>query len=131
MAGQPAHALVAGDGDQGDGDQGGGGGALVPRGACVIPGRLLDLGDWPGLIDGPGRVAGELYAIADPAVLPRLDAFEEYDPADPEGSLYVRETVRLIDPPCDAHVYRYAGARDGCALVPGGDWRAWKEERAA
>lgn len=119
MTGGSAHARFAGDG------------ALSFRGACTIAGRLVDLGDWPGLIAGPGRVAGELYAIADPAVLPRLDAFEDYDPADPAACVYVRETVRLIDPPCDAQVYRYVGSRAGCREVPGGDWRTWQRSRAA
>ena len=38
-------------------------GAFKPLGPCVIPGRLYDLGAYPGLVDEPGEVVGELYEV--------------------------------------------------------------------
>lgn len=76
-----------------------------------FPGRLYDLGDYPGLrLALTGRVHGELYEILDPAVLPELDAFElcrpdqpePYNPATGAGSLYRRE---LLDVGVAAIVY--------------------------
>lgn len=119
MTGEAAHADFVADG------------ALAPLGPCTLSGRLIDLGDWPGLIDGPGEVAAELYAIVDAEILARLDAFEDYEPADPEGSLYLRERVALVAPAGEAFAYRYVGPRAGRAVIAGGDWRAWRGKRAA
>ncbi len=67
-------------------------------GPCEIGGVLYDLGRYPGLVLGNGIVHGEIYELADPAVLERLDAYESYQPANPEGSLYIRRLVRLARP---------------------------------
>lgn len=85
-----------------------------PLGHCRIPGRLIDLGGFPGLIDGTGVVIGDLLAIDDPLLLGELDAYE--------GADYGRVTVRLIQPAVDALIWRWLGPVDGAAAVPGNDW---------
>lgn len=66
---------------------------------CVIPGRLIDLGDYPGLLPGDGRVPGELFGVLDPAVWPILDEYE--------GEEYERRRTDLLEPRVKAWVYVY------------------------
>jgi gamma-glutamylcyclotransferase (GGCT)/AIG2-like uncharacterized protein YtfP len=90
-------------------------------------GTLVSLGRYPGLVDGPGRVRGELYSFPDlAAALDVLDDLEEYDAADPEDSLYLRvaRPVKRDDGiVAIAWLYRYNGATAGHVRVAGGDWR--------
>jgi gamma-glutamylcyclotransferase (GGCT)/AIG2-like uncharacterized protein YtfP len=44
-----------------------------------VAGTLLDLGRFPGLVDGPGRVWGEVWRLATPEVLRTLDEYEGYN----------------------------------------------------
>src|SRR5580700_8569997 len=82
------------------------GALLVDAGPCTIAGALFDLGSYPGLVPGDGRVVGELFEIVDVArALPLLDHYEGYDAADPEGSLYLRQSVLLVEPAIEAWVY--------------------------
>ena len=67
-------------------------------GDATVPGRLFDLGDYPGMVvshDG-NRVIGEVYEF-DPAVWPfgiqQLDEYEGCSPDDPEPHEYCREVV--------------------------------------
>ncbi|MEM9177466.1 MAG: gamma-glutamylcyclotransferase family protein [Myxococcota bacterium] len=99
-------------------------------GPCVLEGELYDLGDWPGMRPGSSRVVGEIHALLDADVLSLLDAFEDYDPADPRGSLYLRERVRLVEPAgTTVWTYVYNRVPDASARIPGGDWRRWLGER--
>lgn len=98
-------------------------------GPCVLRGRLLDLGAFPGLVPGEGVVRGELYELPGAGagaaeVLASLDAYEGCDPGDPAGSLYLRRLVHVIEPPLRAWAYVYNGAAEGATEVLGGDWRA-------
>jgi gamma-glutamylcyclotransferase (GGCT)/AIG2-like uncharacterized protein YtfP len=90
-----------------------------------IPGALYDLGAYPGLVTGPGEVEAELYALRDPALLPRLDAYEGYRPGDPGGSLFVRRAlpVTIEGRTRDAWVYYYNGPVDGRPRITSGSWR--------
>lgn len=96
-------------------------GLLEERGACRIPGRLHDLGRYPALVAGPGTVAGELFAVLDPAALPVLDAYEGAVVDDRDASLYVRERCALPAPAVTVWLYRYRADPPG-PLLPGGDW---------
>ena len=83
-------------------------------GPCRIAGRIVDLGDYPGLLPGDEAVAGDLLAFDDAALLADLDAYE--------GENYVRATVRLIEPEGEALVWLWQGGADGALPVPGNDW---------
>src|SRR5262245_64481917 len=48
-------------------------------GAGSVRGTLLDLGDFPGLVDGAGRVVGEVYRLDAPELLAVLDRAEGYN----------------------------------------------------
>lgn len=96
---------------------------------CKISGQLLDLGDYPGLLCGPGRVVGELFEVLQPETLAALDHFEGFDAARPESSLYLRETTQLISPQRLASVYRYNQTSEGYEKVRTGDWRTYLGQR--
>ena len=66
--------------------------------ACSIPGRLYDLGDYPGLVAARGVVRGEVFELLGERTLERLDDFEDYDPAEPRASEYIRRLARLVAP---------------------------------
>ncbi|HEX9199995.1 MAG TPA: gamma-glutamylcyclotransferase family protein [Acidobacteriaceae bacterium] len=93
---------------------------LTHVGHGTIRGRLYDLGDYPGVIlddDATEPVHGEVFALPpDPDALACLDAYEDYRPHDPEGSLFLRQktTVTLADgsrETCWVYVYnRQQGA---------------------
>lgn len=90
-------------------------------------GKLYALREgYPALVFGEGAVFGEV-AYFDDLVrhLPVLDAYEDFDPGDPEGSLYRR--VR-----CDVNVetgeriaawcYVMDQPPEGAVLIPSGRW---------
>jgi len=96
-------------------------------GAATTTGTLISLGGYPGLIEGQGEVRGELYRFSDVAAgLEILDAVENYDPADPQGSLYLRclRPVRRDDgTTVEAWLYTYNQTPEGAPVIDGGDWR--------
>lgn len=123
------------------GDPGGLGAALLADAQALGParlrGRLLDLGDYPGLVDagtGPGWVAGELYRLSDPrGTLARLDAYEGCAPDSARPHEFERVSLKVLDAgqrSVRAFVYRYTGARDGRRLIRGGDWLADRAGRS-
>lgn len=64
--------------------------------AAATPGRLYDLGDYPGLVEAEPRgqralVVGEVLRLYDaPATFQWLDRYEDVDPDDPAAGLYRR-----------------------------------------
>lgn len=99
-------------------------------GECFFSGRLYDLGEYPGWIPGEGVVRGDLFRAHDEAVLAELDAFEGYDPNDLDGSIYVREPIRLLDRNAEAFAYRYNGLYAGRPLIRTGDWPSYRRARS-
>jgi gamma-glutamylcyclotransferase (GGCT)/AIG2-like uncharacterized protein YtfP len=105
------------------------GAAAVLEARGRVRGTLYDFGEYPGLeLGGTGWVAGELYRIPDIAKrLAALDEAEGYDPADPEGSLYVRQRVAVLigdGSTREAWVYVYQGPGGRGPRIESGDWRA-------
>jgi gamma-glutamylcyclotransferase (GGCT)/AIG2-like uncharacterized protein YtfP len=59
-----------------------------------VRGHLYDLGEYPGVVlDETGeKIPGKIFRLPEePEVLKRLDEYEEFDAAQPEGSLFVRK----------------------------------------
>ncbi|AHE98094.1 hypothetical protein THITH_07275 [Thioalkalivibrio paradoxus ARh 1] len=103
-------------------------------GLAWIPGRLFDLGAWPGLRHGPGRVIGELYEVDTPT-LARIDRIEDYDPRDPQRSLYLRERLPVQPlsgaPAHPAFTYVFTREPDPETWIRHGDYRRHLLERQA
>jgi gamma-glutamylcyclotransferase (GGCT)/AIG2-like uncharacterized protein YtfP len=91
-----------------------------------VEGRLLDLGAYPGWVEGTGAVRGQMLTLERIAkALGVLDALEDYHGPDHPDNLYRREVAAVHTPAGDleAWAYRYVGPRRGCPDVPGGWWR--------
>lgn len=84
------------------------------------PGQLIDMGEFPGLVPGPGEVAGELYHI-DLALLEKLDQVEDFRGYGVAGSLYRRIIVTVDGAP--AWTYRLIAPPAGAPAIASGDWR--------
>jgi gamma-glutamylcyclotransferase (GGCT)/AIG2-like uncharacterized protein YtfP len=102
-------------------------------GAAWVPGLLYDFGSYPGAVAPPAsgsqefRVHGEVLQLAGlESWLPELDAYEGFDPASRETSLFVRT-------PCTATlrsgqslacwIYLYRGTPAASAQIPSGRWQ--------
>jgi gamma-glutamylcyclotransferase (GGCT)/AIG2-like uncharacterized protein YtfP len=103
---------------------------VLARGATFLGvgtarGRLLDLGRYPGVVAGRGRVSGEVYRLHDPQVLPAVDRAE--------GVQFVRgrTLVTLADGGrAQAWMYRYRGPRERAVPIPDGDYRRARPARS-
>lgn len=102
-------------------------------GAAQVPGRLVDVGRYPGLwldphaVEGSnsGQVTGEVYEV-DAAHLVRLDVVEGVVPSDRAASQYWREEVTVAAGPMKGQrvqTYVYNRPIDGCTPIAHGDYR--------
>lgn len=105
-------------------------------GPATVRGRLHALPDaegwYPALVAGEDAVAGRLYeALSDFALgdLARLDAWEDYDAAQPEASLYRRVPLLVSITEGrreEAMAYLYnQPLPPGALVIDGGDFPAW------
>jgi gamma-glutamylcyclotransferase (GGCT)/AIG2-like uncharacterized protein YtfP len=92
-------------------------------GTAAVVGRLISLGDYPGLLPGSSRVSGEVYRVS-AAGLRVLDRLEGFDAARPASSEYHRRLTPLHGGPVAvAWVYWYNPALVPATAVPlDGDW---------
>lgn len=109
---------------------------VTPIGPATVRGSLFAVPDaqgwFPALIAGEGLVHGGLYEATSaltPGELSRLDAYEEYDPRDPAGSLYLRQTREVTDAAgaqisADLYLYNWPLPPGSCA-IPSGDFHQW------
>ena len=99
-------------------------------GAAQVPGRLVDVGCFPGLLPGDGQVTGEVYEVDD-AHLARLDVVEGMVPGDRDASQYWRETVTVLSGQLQAQqvqTYVYNRPVDACVPISHGDYRRYIRE---
>jgi gamma-glutamylcyclotransferase (GGCT)/AIG2-like uncharacterized protein YtfP len=87
-------------------------------GEGAVRGRLLDLGSYPGLIGGDGRVRGEIYRLDDPELLPVLDREEGYNFERRRAIVTLANGRRAR-----AWIYRYRGPQTRAVPIPDGDYR--------
>lgn len=84
-------------------------------------------GGYPGLVAGNGTVHGEICEVDD-ARLPGIDAFEDFNPDDPAGSLYVRDVLTAwqaeTGEALSVQAYRYNREPPAAGWIPGGDYRS-------
>jgi gamma-glutamylcyclotransferase (GGCT)/AIG2-like uncharacterized protein YtfP len=94
------------------------------------PGRLVNLGEYPGLI--PARrsgqwVRGEFAEFpAAESLLAQLDFVEEYSPREEARSLYLRRSVPVVledRTESWAWAYLYNRPYDPRCIIGSGDWR--------
>ncbi|PIT75755.1 gamma-glutamylcyclotransferase [Limnohabitans sp. G3-2] len=99
-------------------------------GAAQVPGRLVDVGRYPGLLLGEGQVTGEVYEVDD-AHLARLDVVEAMVLGDRAASQYWREEVTVVGGPLhgrSVQTYVYNRPVQGCTPIPHGDYRRYIRE---
>jgi gamma-glutamylcyclotransferase (GGCT)/AIG2-like uncharacterized protein YtfP len=99
-------------------------------GAAQVPGRLVDVGRYPGFLEGDGLVTGEVYAV-DAAHLARLDGVEDMVPGDRAASQYWREEVTVLSGPLKGQrvqTYVYNRSVDACSPIEHGDYRRYIRE---
>jgi gamma-glutamylcyclotransferase (GGCT)/AIG2-like uncharacterized protein YtfP len=98
-------------------------------GEAVVPGRLLDCGGFPGLIQGEKDewVHGEIYRMKPgynaEDLLPRLDSAEGFTGFG-RNNLFERRVITAMDAAGKAAVcwvYHWMG-RDDLSVVEGGVW---------
>lgn len=99
-------------------------------GAAQVRGRLVDLGRYPGFLQGDGLVTGEVYEV-DAAQLARLDRVEGMVPGDRAASQYWREAVTVAGGSLlgqSVQTYAYNRPVVGCTLIAHGDYRRYIRE---
>lgn len=91
---------------------------------ATVRGRLVDLGEYPGLVAGDGVVHGELWTYEDVgALLGELDAVEDFAGWDRLGtSLYVRILARVTVGVATEWAWAYLWRGPGGKLIDGGRW---------
>jgi gamma-glutamylcyclotransferase (GGCT)/AIG2-like uncharacterized protein YtfP len=105
--------------------------AMLKRGAVYlgpgqIEGTLLDLGAYPGLVEGRGAVTGEMYRIDAAELLPMVDRQEGYN------FERCRRTVTLANGGQTwAWVYHYRGPRERAVPIVHGDYRRARPPRGS
>lgn len=96
---------------------------LSYMGSCVIKGILYNIGYYPGLTPGEGKVVGDLFEIKDTAIFKELDIFERYNPDDISHSGFIRKVIPLLHPKgIEAWVYYYNESIEGKQQIIHGDW---------
>ena len=98
-------------------------------GAASVPGRLYDLGDYPGAILDPDcdtKIIGEVFQLPDDgAALAALDAYEGIDPQDSDGGAFVRRKAEITlegGANLQCWIYVYNRQVESASLITSGDY---------
>lgn len=100
-------------------------GRLLGRGGATTAGRLLDLGAYPALADGPGLVHGAAYHLnlASASTLAWLDAYEGITGRPNDEYVRREQPIQLDDGlVLSAWVYAYRLPVEGRRVIPSGIW---------
>jgi len=104
-------------------------------GKAHVPGRLYDLGDYPGAVldhSSNTLVKGELVSLPrDRELLEAFDRYEEFDSSNPSKSVLIRKKTRITlanGRMVDAWIYVYNRPISNAPLIRGGDY--WKSKVA-
>jgi gamma-glutamylcyclotransferase (GGCT)/AIG2-like uncharacterized protein YtfP len=97
--------------------------AVLARGASFVSegtarGALVDLGRYPGLVDGRRRVRGEVYRLHSVELLATLDREEGYNFVRSRAIVTLASGRRAR-----AWLYRYRGPLEHAVSIPDGDYR--------
>src|SRR5262245_60236003 len=111
-------------------------GTMLRIGAGSVPGRLYDLGDFPGAVLDPGcdaKVIGEVFQLPDDgAALAALDAYEGIDPQDQGDCMFVRREAEITLEDGGAlrcWIYVYNREVASSTLIASGDYLIYKQGR--
>ncbi|MEZ5998279.1 MAG: gamma-glutamylcyclotransferase family protein [Hyphomonas sp.] len=93
---------------------------------CRFRGRMVDLGGFPGVVEGDDLCRGIRWQLADTVIVALMDAFEDVTD-DPATSLYIRRRIPLRDDSGQetgetAWIYWYNQPVDRFPAVANGDW---------
>ena len=101
------------------------GGAFL--GDARFRGTLLDLGGYPGVIEGETLCYGMLYRLDDASLAAPLDTFEDVQPDNEAASLYRRERMDVLSDDGEATgeaawIYIYNQSTAGFPILEDGNW---------
>lgn len=108
---------------------------LEPEGPATVRGSLFAVPDptgwFPALVPGDGPVHGRSYRARpgfSAADLARMDAYEDYSPAEPAASLYLRAELELAGGgTAQAYLFNQP-LPAGSVPIAHGDFRRWLNE---
>ncbi len=94
--------------------------------SCRFRARMVDLGGFPGVVEGGQLCHGIRWKLSDISILSAMDAFEDVT-EDPATSLYLRKQIPLMDDAGaesgeTAWIYWYNRPTDGYPPVADGNW---------
>jgi len=94
--------------------------------SCRFRARMVDLGGFPGVVEGGQLCHGIRWKLSDISILSAMDAFEDVT-EDPATSLYLRKQIPLMDDTGaesgeTAWIYWYNRPTDGYPPVADGNW---------
>lgn len=102
--------------------------SLTFVGKGYVCGKLYYLGIYPGIIlDGEGKVFGEVFRITDESCLPWFDYYEGFYPND-QGSLFVRRVSKVYITSGEvvkSWVYEYNGSVEKAEFIESGDFEKY------
>lgn len=93
---------------------------------CRFRGRMVDLGGFPGVVEGSVLCHGIRWELKDVSIVAPMDAFEDVT-GDPATSLYIRRRIPLCDDTGTetgelAWIYWYNQSVEGFPPVADGNW---------